>query len=145
VWRHKWKLLALAGLVLLAGVTALVLWPPPSSRVTRENSDRIKQGMTQAEVEAILGPPGDYTTGPMLVDLGGGYEPVNDAYPGLDRNLGSGMSVWRSDAGCVVVAYSVSGEVLFSQSVEGKRRAQGPLDNLLWRAKRQWRKWFPTN
>jgi hypothetical protein len=23
------------------------------------------------------------------------------------------------------------------------RREQGPLDNLLWRAKRQWHRWFP--
>ncbi len=58
--RHKWKLLAVAGLA-LASVAAFALWPRPN-RFTREDYDRIHKGMTRAEVEAILGPPGDYTT-----------------------------------------------------------------------------------
>ena len=48
--------LVLAGLtvvVVMAG--AVVLWPQPPSRITRENFDRIKEGMSRAEVEAILG------------------------------------------------------------------------------------------
>jgi hypothetical protein len=53
---------AVAVLVTLAGVAALVLWPR-ADRVTRANFDRIRVGMSRAEVEAILGPPGDYRTG----------------------------------------------------------------------------------
>jgi hypothetical protein len=54
-----------AGLVVaLLTAGAFVAWPRPD-RITRENFDRIQLEMGQAEVEAILGPPGDYTTGPV--------------------------------------------------------------------------------
>lgn len=33
--------------------------PKPPSKITRENYDRIQSGMTDVEVEAILGPPGN--------------------------------------------------------------------------------------
>jgi hypothetical protein len=55
----RWVLAGLA--VLLLAVGGFVLWPRPN-RVARENFDRIREGMTRAEVEAILGPPGDYQT-----------------------------------------------------------------------------------
>ena len=58
------KLIALAGLAVLVAAGAFVLWPRPD-RITRANYDRIRMGMSRAEVEAILGPPGDYTTGPV--------------------------------------------------------------------------------
>jgi hypothetical protein len=73
---RQWKL-ELGALVVALSVNAvgmLLLWmaprpepvpispAPPPPRVTRENLYRIKYGMTRAEVEAILGPPGDYTT-----------------------------------------------------------------------------------
>jgi hypothetical protein len=48
-----------AGRAVLLAAGAFVLWPRPE-RITRENFKRIREGMTQAEVEAILGPPGDY-------------------------------------------------------------------------------------
>jgi hypothetical protein len=55
--RRRTLLVALAGLAVV-----VVLWPP-EDRITEANLGRIKEGMTQAEVEAILGPPGDYRTG----------------------------------------------------------------------------------
>src|SRR5258708_730719 len=62
---RRWTLLVVlaVGLIALVGVAAFVAWPRPD-RVTRENFDRIKVGMSRTEVEAILGPQGDYTTGP---------------------------------------------------------------------------------
>ncbi|SRR5260370_39975843 len=48
------------GLVLLlgfAGSAALICALP--SRITQENFDRIRDGTTEAEVEAILGPPSE--------------------------------------------------------------------------------------
>jgi hypothetical protein len=52
------------GLAVVVAAGVVVLWPQPqpSSRVTRENFDRIHDGMSRAEVEAILGPRGDYRT-----------------------------------------------------------------------------------
>jgi len=52
-------LLALFGLA----VFWLALRLQPSDRISREGFDRIQQGMTQEEVEAVLGvPPGEYVT-----------------------------------------------------------------------------------
>ena len=66
--RRRKLLVVLAGLaVVAAGV--VVLWPRPD-RITRENCDRIRPGMTRAEVEAILGPPDDYRTGRGESDFG---------------------------------------------------------------------------
>jgi hypothetical protein len=81
--RRRKLLGALAGaLVILVLIVAdgLLLWPAPrfarppvlppahppppqQSRVTKENFDRIKEGMSRAEVEAIFGgPAGDFRT-----------------------------------------------------------------------------------
>src|ERR1700722_8910984 len=55
----------LVGLVALIAAGAFVLWPENRlDRVTRENYERLHKGMSQADVDAILGPPGDYRTGP---------------------------------------------------------------------------------
>src|SRR5947209_2486329 len=54
----------LAGALVMAGVLVALVGPWPC-RVTQRNCDRIREGMTQAEVHAILGgPPGDYRTRP---------------------------------------------------------------------------------
>ncbi len=45
-----------AGLALvLVAAAAVVLWPRPE-RVTRENFGRVRKGLSEAEVQAILGP-----------------------------------------------------------------------------------------
>jgi hypothetical protein len=59
------KLIAAVGLAVLVAVGVFVLWLRPG-RVTRENFERLKEGMPPAEAKAILGPPGDYTTGPCI-------------------------------------------------------------------------------
>jgi hypothetical protein len=62
VWKSlkRWPvLLALAVvLVVLGGLAVgLLLLPHAGSRVTRENCERIEEGLTEAEVRAILGKP----------------------------------------------------------------------------------------
>ncbi len=59
------KLLGLAA-ALLVGSVALLLWPR-APRFPREKFDRITHGMSRADIEALLGPPGDFTTGPYLI------------------------------------------------------------------------------
>jgi hypothetical protein len=55
---RRWKLfVALVGLAMLVA-GAVVLWPPPKL-ITRESFGSIRTGMTRAEVEAIVGSPGD--------------------------------------------------------------------------------------
>jgi hypothetical protein len=52
----RWPVL-LALVVVLGGLAVATFLPNPGSRVTRENCERIKEGMTEAEVWAILGKP----------------------------------------------------------------------------------------
>jgi hypothetical protein len=60
----RWKLLVvLAGVGVVLAAGTVVFWPR-ADRVTRANYDRIQIGMSWADVERILGLPGDYTTAP---------------------------------------------------------------------------------
>jgi hypothetical protein len=60
MWRFlkRWPVL-LAVLVAVGALAVAVVCPPHGSRVTRENCVRIKPGMSEAEVRAILGKPWD--------------------------------------------------------------------------------------
>jgi hypothetical protein len=56
--RKRWPVL-LALLVAFGGLAVAFACLPYGSRVTRENCERIQEGMTEAEVRAILGKPWD--------------------------------------------------------------------------------------
>jgi hypothetical protein len=118
------------GLAVLAG--ALVLWPRPD-RITRENFDRIRKGMSRAEVEAILGPPGDYRT--ILT------EGANRVYF-KNRPMASYEKVWKGNAGNVVVLIGFDG-VCYKAFLPTVAVEQAPLEYMRWRAERQLQRWFP--
>jgi hypothetical protein len=65
--RRRQLLVALAVLAVLVAVGLFVLWPR-LDRITDENFNRIQEGMSRAEVEAILGPPGDCRAAPTTYD-----------------------------------------------------------------------------
>ncbi len=130
---------ALVAILIPAGVGAFVLWPRPD-RITRENYDRIREGMSRAEVEAILGPSGDYTTGPVKPRDGARLD-MSDTSSTLEVRPGS-AAMWVSDAAYIIVFFDDSGRVKLSGFDPCTSEPQGPLDNLLWRIKRQWHKWF---
>jgi hypothetical protein len=54
--------------LLFLGIAAVLAWPqwPQPDRVTLENFDRINDGMSRTEVEAILGPQGTTRVGRSL-------------------------------------------------------------------------------
>jgi hypothetical protein len=54
-WLRRWAVLMTLLVVAVAVAVGLVFLP--SNRVTRENCERIKEGMTEAEVRDILGKP----------------------------------------------------------------------------------------
>jgi outer membrane protein assembly factor BamE (lipoprotein component of BamABCDE complex) len=56
--RRLRRFLARAGLAAMLAVGMLVLWPRPprTDRITEEDFRRVKEGMSRAEVRAILGP-----------------------------------------------------------------------------------------
>ncbi len=59
------------GLLTAVVVCSFLLLAPARSRITEANCDKIQEGMTQREVEAILGgPPGDYATRPYNREIG---------------------------------------------------------------------------
>jgi hypothetical protein len=130
-----WRLLLpLAGLALVAAGT-FVLWPR-TDRITRKNFDRIEKGMSRVQVESILGPPGDYRTGPGAIDWIPEFGPVTG-----NTIWGEGRC-WWADTLLIVVAFDESGSAYRYWCFDEKRSQQSPLENFLWRAKRLWRRWF---
>ena len=132
----------LAGLAMIVAGGALVLWPPtdPASRITQENFERIKEGMSRAEVEAILGPAGDYSTGPTQR-----FMSVEDiiAQARLDTfSLHSGELTWTSDMVMVRVEFDSRGVATAKYFTALVKLKQTFVDSLIWRAERQWRHWF---
>jgi hypothetical protein len=49
---------------------------------------------------------------------------------------------WESDSGSIGVKLDSSGKVLVAAFEPQQPVARSPLANLLWRAKRQWHRWF---
>src|SRR6516162_2477131 len=110
--RRRTLLVVLVGLAVVVAVGAVVLWPQPPSRITRENYDRIREGMSRAEAQAILGPPGDYTTGPLATwarehthRWRQTYVPADDDEPQEELII----DVRQSDSAFVRVRYGRSG------------------------------------
>jgi|SRR5262245_16663444 len=94
---------ALAGCAAgLAALAAAVWWPRPVSAPVAERVGRIRPGMTQAEVDAVLGgPPGDYSTYPGK-GLGGPPSPPRVGF----------YADWRWNEGFLRVHFDDTGRVI---------------------------------
>jgi hypothetical protein len=92
--------------VLVLGAFAVLHNHPARSRVTRANYDRIRPGMTRAEVVALLGPPNDFKSGPVRIDP----EILNI----LHDDGHTRFSVWFGADGMVGVFFDDSGRVRHS-------------------------------
>jgi hypothetical protein len=132
--RGRKLLVAVAVLAVLVAAGASVLWPRPD-RITRENFNRIREGMTWAEVEAILGPPGEYRTKPLVVFEVGSLEDFCELRETLLR--------WSDDTNCLNVIFDPTGHVRRASDDVAFWFRPDPLELLLWRIERQSRKWFP--
>jgi hypothetical protein len=93
--------------------------------------------MSRAEV-ALLGPPGDYTTGPMYVPNAGFV--VSPEHPELRD---PSRAVWATDSALFVADFDRADRIEAAVFNRAERVPQGAAQNLLWRAKRQWHRWFP--
>jgi hypothetical protein len=102
--RRRLLLLALPVALVLLGVGALVLWPRTS--ITRENAEKIEEGMTLAEVEALLGGPARNESG--LPD-----NFINDAFVNVDACGTPPFAErrWASPGYVVIVSFDGSGRV----------------------------------
>ncbi len=109
--------------------------------VTLVNYARIREGMNRAEVEAILGPAGDYRTGPtQIASIGQRYFVT---FRADDTWHEVPLTMWRSDRAIIGVGFGSSGLVEQKCCDPDCRLDQSALDDLRWRAERQWRRWFP--
>jgi hypothetical protein len=136
--RKLWWVVAGLALAMLTAAV-FVAWPRPD-RITLENFYRIQKGMSRDEVAAILGPPGDHSTRPVC--SGGPDTAVRRRFYS-DPDPEESRDSWVGDSGCIIVLSDADRgpRLLVFAPVAGPQ--QNPLENLLWRAKRQWRKWFP--
>src|SRR3954454_18377485 len=73
---RKRRLLLAACFLALAGLwLGVVWWIRSTTAITLKNAERLRVGMTQAEVEAILGGPArNEASGPILATNSQGYE-----------------------------------------------------------------------
>ena len=122
-WCSAFDPLAVAGVcvVLALGLAGwYALRPHP---INRANFERIQEGMTCADVEAILGgPPGDYTT-PFDLPLARSF--------GMQR-----VTAWFGDEGCVGIKFDDEGRVRMAWFAPSRRSQMSLLQRL-----RAWLGW----
>jgi hypothetical protein len=133
------KLVRGMGLLLMLAGAAFVLWPDSPPRDLWADTGRIQFDMSRAEVEAILGPPGDYTTGPTRTT--GFIRSTSRPHdPFFERQS---HAEWLTDDLKFQVRFDSENRVAAQYWSYSERLQQNPFENRLWRAERQWRKWFP--
>ena len=134
--RRRKRLVALAGLAVVVAAGTVVLWPRPE-RITWENCARIRQGMTLAELQTVLGEPGYFKTGPVEYRLQEHRPFVLQA----DWVEGRQEAYWLTDTGFAVVYFDDAERVADFSFIPGRRVEQPFLTNLLWRLGRRWQSW----
>jgi hypothetical protein len=139
--RRLWWLLTT--LVVLSAFAAFVYlpWPCP---VTRQNFDRVKAGMTEQEVFAIFGEPGDYRNFDTEYAPPPPREPADWFGRGTPR--ATGTYVWRGDEAevCIEFARGPDGRLTVTNGMRCNLRAKSDdrLVNAQWRAQHRWEGWL---
>jgi hypothetical protein len=107
-WR-LWLGLGLFALVIFGAPTVYFRYDPNPIRY--ENYDDIRDNMTEAEVEALLGcPPGDYRSGHVDYDLG----PID--FPPCETE-----HRWQGDKGDIVVCRDLEHRITGTLRLRGER------------------------
>ncbi len=114
------------GLVALSVVgVAFLLWTVlPKPVINHDGYIAIKKGMTERDVVAMFGPPGDYRTGDVLYD-GGKAEGET-----LESEPPTRIDEWLADDGMVQVGVDSTGRVVGKTFIVVARRANNPLVRL---------------
>jgi hypothetical protein len=125
---HKWKQLRSSRLwpffvALCAAIVAVIWLPATRSQINQNNYDRIQDGMTLSEVNAILGvPPGDRRTREVMNPQKVAPE---ETWWRHDNHSCSSAEYWVSDEGWIWVGFSSDGRAVgkrFSNSEDATRR-----------------------
>lgn len=118
----------LAGLIAL-GACVWLLWP--RTAITRENAAKIREGMTLAEVQAILGgPERNESSGPLCPDEPDGEAGEFVASWYQDMKLMEGRHVWGSDKIIIVLRVENDGKVSSPSCIPMRRMNESPLEIL---------------
>ena len=123
----------LLGSVAVAAVLAVAVWVvwPTATAITADNAARIKEGMTSAEVEAILGGPArDETTGPVERIEPPEFAPPDSrgvAWRITIADLRPDLQRWESDQARVWVHYDLEGRVNDCQVFPVRRAPESAL------------------
>ena len=143
--RRRTLLVLLAALAVVVAAGTVVLWPA-RDRIAAARG--ITPGMSPSDVKAVLGPPGDYTSGPghpasydvdYLLDARAAFYKPAQSEP---HWLTPATEWWLCDGGWIGVCFDRDNKVEVVVLRPFARDRQGPLENLFWRAKRQWHRWF---
>jgi hypothetical protein len=143
VRRRQWVLdLALLAVVLAVGF--FVWWPPdpprPVTALQRDAAERIKEGMTLAEVIGILGPPGDYRTMETRPAFELGVTRIGPEDPDF---LYISTVDWRTDTADVIVVFDSAGRTRSGSYIPNKPSLVSPPERFLRWLERLRRRWFP--
>jgi hypothetical protein len=131
--RRRLLLLGLTTLTVLALCACLLR---PRTAITRENAERIRAGMTIAEVEALLGgPPRDDSTGPVVAEVDPEHGILEEKrltfYTARWTPERPNVIVqWQSDEVNISVAFTAEGRVDGSGYLRLHRVQESPLDRL---------------
>jgi hypothetical protein len=140
-------------LIPVLGVAAVLLgcgifeqWPRPP-RFTVESIGECynldfdgETRVSREQVEATIGPPGDYRTGPTQFRTSRIYWAPNYTWQ-VEKPLY--VLVWQNDDDTLRIGFNYSGQAVMHREEFTERIEQTSFDNLLWRARRQWHRWFP--
>ena len=103
---RKWKWLCLLILLGGAAVTALAFWlcSPPAHHINGASIDQIQPGMSESEVEKMLGgPAGDYSGGRTVVG-------VLD----ISVSVGGSFKEWVAEEFAIGVSFDEHGKVVYA-------------------------------
>ena len=87
--------------------------------------------------------PVPFDNGQWPVDPSDWYSEVLRSFSTDDASNGVRV-FWSGNDRLIIIAFDgPDGRVVALSSEQTRKWNQSPLDNLLWRLKRQWRRWFP--
>jgi hypothetical protein len=135
--KRRLLLLVGIGVVVAAGLTALLLCPAPTM-INPGNAARVGEGMEFATVECLLGPPRDEFTGRLTTDnndaAGEPRVAVWRAY--VSNSINQRAQDWSSDQVIIHVEFDDAGRVERVETLRVRRVPEWPWDRLrrwMWR------------
>ncbi len=144
--RWRWLMVTLAvGLIVGPPLWAAMSQPPRFVQISLDDlfaeCEPDERRPTRQELEARLGPPGDYRTGPTQRVVVNVFLPLDYQYAQWEEP--AYVLTWESDTRLLRFGFDAGNGLVAIGSACNVRVDQSPLENLVWRVKRQWRRWFP--